>query len=201
MLRFVLAFVMICAASVANAQEGFPALYDVSGVGADDALNVRAGPGVNHGVVGALAHDQKRVEVLGVQGNWAQVNTGEVAGWASLKFLEPRPAEPLADAKGLRCFGTEPFWELDITPGDTARLRKPDSPLVDVFQVGALERAPAMVEKHVLRGVGAARELAVVVQPAQCSDGMSDRSYALDVTVIVTGAQGPTYAGCCSLAD
>ena len=44
--------------------------------------------------------------------------------------------------------------------------------------------------------------LTAVMQPQQCSDGMSDRTYALAVTVILEGKDVPArmLTGCCSIA-
>ena len=204
-MRFLLVLLAcVSAASVAPAQP-FPALYDVSGVAADDVLNVRAGPGVGFAVVGALDHDATRVEVLAIDGNWAQVNAGETAGWASTRYLVARPPVDLTGAARVMCSGTEPFWSLEIAPGDQAYLRTPDSPLVDVFRAWRFQRLPSSLEKYLLHGEASGRELSVLAQPATCSDGMSDRAYGIDVTVIVTGTGwekgGPTYVGCCSIAE
>ncbi|GAA4221092.1 putative membrane protein [Sagittula marina] len=199
LMRLVMIFAALLGGAV-HAQE-LPAMFDVTGVRTDDVLNVRSGPGVGNPVIGSLTHDETRVEVTAIQGNWARFNLDEGVGWASLRFLERRSEESVANAQGLRCFGTEPFWDLEIVPEETAQLRRLDTPLVDVFQVGALGRLPAEVEKYAMRGVGASREIAAVITPDTCTDGMSDRIYGLDATVFVTGSQGPTYGGCCSLTD
>lgn len=206
MLSFVrwLAVVWVLGAGAALAQS-FPALYDVSGVASNDVLNVRSGPGVQFGVVGALAHDATRVSVTAIDGNWAQVNAGETAGWAALKYLSARPPVDLTTATRVTCSGTEPFWSLDTVPGDKALLTTPDSPLVDVFKAWKFKRLPASLEKYLLHGEATGRELSVLAQPAVCNDGMSDRVYAIDVTVIVSGTGwekgGVVYAGCCALSD
>ncbi|MFW2588518.1 SH3 domain-containing protein [Sagittula sp. SSi028] len=179
----------------------YPALHDVSGVGAGDMLNVRAGPGVGNPVIGRLAPDQTGVEVLGTEGNWALINIDERTGWTSLRFLNRRADGDLPNTQRAICSGTEPFWSLDIRQGQTAELRTPDTAIVDTYTVGLFQGAHMGAGKYVLRGVGGAREIAVVVTHAACTDGMSDRAYGLDATVIVTGRQGPSYSGCCSLTE
>ena len=183
------------------AAEGYPALHDVSGVSANDVLNVRAGPGAKNPVVGTLAPDARDVEVIRVEGNWGLVNTSESTGWASLKFLERQFDGDLPNGQRLGCFGTEPFWGLNIRQGQTAVLNTPDSPVGEVFGVGLFQRAYAPLTKYVLLGEGGGRELAVVVTQAYCDDGMSDREYGYDATVIVSGANGPVLSGCCSLSE
>lgn len=43
--------------------------------------------------------------------------------------------------------------------------------------------------------------MTAVMVPMACSDGMSDRSYGLDVTVILEGRGEPQMlTGCCSIA-
>lgn len=200
-MRLLPALTLFLGLSGAALAQSLPALHDVTGVGAGDALNVRSGPGVGNGVIGTLAHDARGVEVIRTEGNWGLVNMGEQAGWTSLRFLERRADGDLPNTQRVVCSGTEPFWSLDIRQGQTAELRTPDTAVVDVYNVGLFQKGQSALDKYVLRGVGGAREVAVVVSPSYCTDGMSDREFGLDATVIVTGAQGPTYSGCCSLTD
>lgn len=82
------------------ADSGFPALYDVAGVAADDVLNIRAAPAAGAPVIGALAHDARAVELLGLDatGRWARLNIAEGQGWAALRHL--RPAARLLPGRG-----------------------------------------------------------------------------------------------------
>jgi len=56
-------------------------------------LNVRAGPGAEHPVVGKLAQGDE-VRVLEVIDGWKRVrpDTGGLEGWAAGEFLQPPPA-------------------------------------------------------------------------------------------------------------
>ena len=74
MIRILLTLLFL--ALPAQAQD-FPALYAVTGVAADDVLNIRSRPDAGAPIIGALAPDSTGVEVLGRSGNWALVSAGE----------------------------------------------------------------------------------------------------------------------------
>lgn len=87
----------------------------------------------------------------------------------------PPKARPGYDAD-LNLVGTEPFWGVQIREGRIT-LQRPDHPDITVPNPG-----PSI-------SGGAARwdagELAIVLKPAECSDGMSDRTYPFEATVTV----------------
>nr|WP_319383879.1 SH3 domain-containing protein [uncultured Roseibium sp.] len=57
-------------------------------VASDDTLNLRAGPGTRHRVVGALASGNCRVELFDIcEGSWCQVRWGQVSGWTNTRYL------------------------------------------------------------------------------------------------------------------
>ncbi len=57
-------------------------------VAGDDTLNLRAGPGTRHRVVGALASGNCSVELFDIcEGNWCQVRWGQVSGWTNTRYL------------------------------------------------------------------------------------------------------------------
>ncbi|MEM8700389.1 MAG: SH3 domain-containing protein [Pseudomonadota bacterium] len=57
-------------------------------IAADDTLNLRAGPGTRHRVVGALASGICSVELFDIcEGNWCQVRWGQVSGWTNTRYL------------------------------------------------------------------------------------------------------------------
>jgi uncharacterized membrane protein len=186
-------------------QDAWPALHDVSGVAADDVLNLRAGPGTEHEVVGSLAPDATGIEVIAPSEDlaWGLVNAGEGTAWASLAFLERRPGQwegafpPLA-----RCFGTEPFWSVAVE-GDALRLSTPDDPeAADGWLAGRWGSANR-------RDRFAARLLwedgapgFATIRAERCSDGMSDRAFGLSIDMVAgrQDAGGGLLSGCCSLA-
>lgn len=75
-----------------------PATYQVTGVRADDVLNVRSGPGVRNRVIARLAPNAKDIDSTGRtakvgQRVWREIKvSGGTTGWASGRYLtEQRP--------------------------------------------------------------------------------------------------------------
>ncbi|QFS84532.1 Bacterial SH3 domain protein [Roseivivax sp. THAF40] len=178
------------------AAQDLPALYDVTGVAADDVLNVREGPSASSTQIGTLAPDASDIEVSAIDGGWGRVNTQERSGWASLSFLSRQAgqwAEGLPDPQ--TCFGTEPFWSLDIS-GDMFAFQFFDKGL----QSGPITlrtRASGRPDRFAFAGEAGAERAILVMGRAECSDGMSDRLYGLTADFLI----GDTlYSGCCSVA-
>lgn len=192
-----LLILMLALASPLRAED-LPAFHAVTGVAANDVLNIRERPDAGSPVLGTLAPDATGVEVIATSGSWALVNAGEGSGYAALRYLarEPGPGWDTLQAP-LTCFGTEPFWSLEIDPqaGET-RYRTPESedpgvaPLATAWP--GLPWAPSAA-------VGLEEGLAVM-QPRQCSDGMSDRRYGIAVDIFRNDSGGAErLSGCCSL--
>lgn len=195
MIRFLLLFLLLALPSRA---EEYPALYAVTGVAANDVLNIRARPDAGAPILGELAPDAEGIEVLGRSGNWALVNTGEGTGYASLRFLAREPG-PFWSAlqTPLTCLGTEPFWSLEIDPaaGETRFLTPEDqtpapAPITGLWPAGTGAASAA---------VGLPDGMAVLTGSA-CSDGMSDRGYgiAADLFLGLSGRE-ERLSGCCRL--
>ncbi|MET1412400.1 SH3 domain-containing protein [Roseibium sp. HPY-6] len=56
----------------------------------DDTLNLRAGPGTRHHVVGSLAPGTCSVELFDIcEGNWCQVRWAQISGWVNTRYLAP----------------------------------------------------------------------------------------------------------------
>lgn len=183
--------------ALATPEYVLPTLFDVTGVAADDVLNIRERPDAKSPIIGKLAPDATRVEVVGERNGWMQVNTAERSGWVNGRYLNYRVDvwEAGTLPAGLQCLGTEPFWSL-TAQGDALVLATPEGEsrmaLRKVLDTGWF-RDP----RRAVVGDG----ITAVVTPAQCSDGMSDRAYGLEATVILgagTGAQ--MLNGCCRLA-
>jgi uncharacterized membrane protein len=199
------AFAAMLAATPASATQEYilPTLFDVTDVAGDDVLNVRAGPGTGHPVIGTLAPDTERIEVVAHDrtGRWGQINLGERAGWVAMRYLAYRVDvwEPGELPATLQCFGTEPFWSFSPengalvldTPGEEALNAQFDA----VLDTGVF-RDPR-------RAVVAAAEglrLTATMEATACSDQMSDRAYGLSV-MVVREEDGETglLTGCCRL--
>jgi hypothetical protein len=169
----------------------WPARHSVTGVAADDVLNVRAAPSASAEILAALPPGARGVEVLGLSpdGAWARVPLPEGEGWVAARFLA-REEGPLL-VPPLVCLGTEPFWALSLsrrgalweTPEGAVPLRPLGA--AEGFSGGVLafDRAGGTLDLTVVRGA--------------CSDGMSDRPYGL--TALVWDRGGELLEGCCTL--
>lgn len=75
-----------------------PGTYTVVGVRLDDTLNVRAGAGVDHEILGTLAPYASGIEVVGDgiqvgQSVWVPIQRGEVEGWVNSRYLARQVGE------------------------------------------------------------------------------------------------------------
>ena len=194
------------AASPAAATQEYilPTLFDVTGVAANDVLNIRAAPDASAEIIGTLSPHARNIEVVGYDetGRWAQINTGERSGWAALRYLAYRVDvwTPGTLPPTLHCLGNEPFWSFWST-GDNMVFSTPDAPesVMRIEQVLAtgIFRDP----RRSVSAQGQNLRMTAVLVPMACSDGMSDRSYGLDVTVILEGRRQPQMlTGCCSIS-
>lgn len=178
--------------------QDFPALFAVAGVGSDDVLNVRENPDPNAPVIGALPFDALGVEVISVTDGWAMVNLGERTGYAALAYLT-RDESPawFTLQQPLSCFGTEPFWsmQLDPTKAEISR-RTPEDTAPRIDQLDEVwPGQPWSPSAAVALPDGLA-----VLHPALCSDGMSDRSFGITLDIFLRDADQRRLSGCCTLA-
>lgn len=186
----------------ARAEEPFvPELFDVTGVAANDVLNIRAEASASAPVVGALAPDATGIEVtaLDASGRWARIGAGELDGWVSMAYLARRPFPPGDIPAGMRCFGTEPFWSLHFGSGvvsfDMMGDLLPPMPLA-----AAASSLPPGNRLFGFDGDAGGDRLSGIVEAAACSDGMSDRSFGWRVVLLRQGAGGMSVlTGCCTL--
>lgn len=201
----VLGLLLVVAQPAAATQEYIlPTLFDVTGVAADDVLNIRAAPDPSAQIIGTLSPDARDIEVVGYDssGRWARINTREHSGWAYLLYLAYQVDvwNPGTLPPSLHCLGTEPFWSFRPR-GDQLIFMTPELPervmrIEHVLSTGIF-RDP----RRAVSAQGDVRHLTAVIVPMACSDGMSDRAYGLDVTVILEGRGEPrVLTGCCSIA-
>ncbi|MGQ0567115.1 MAG: SH3 domain-containing protein [Gemmobacter sp.] len=184
--------------------EGLPAFYSVTGVAANDVLNVRAEPDAGAAILSGLAPDAARIEVVGLSpdGDWAQVNAGDMAGWVALRFLARDPGPDwTALQTPLACYGTEPFWSLRIDPSAaTATFETPIESARPMWidRAAIVEGGPPAAGFLLRDGGGAGF---ATVAAGACSDGMSDRMMGLTATLFTPSGTGLSgYSGCCRLA-
>ena len=194
MIRLALALVAFAAPALAQV-DGWPALYDVTGVDPGASLNIRAKPTTRSKIVGALAGGAKGVEVIRADNQgWGLVNTSESNGWVSLKYLARKAGQWDSDFPTFTsCSGTEPFWSLTHQAGELT-LARPEQPnvsaLIDWQQAAANGRHSYSFRAGDLLGLLARKT---------CNDGMSDREMGLEINLILL-EKGMQYQGCCSIA-
>jgi uncharacterized membrane protein len=200
----VMALLIAAAPASATPEYTLPTLFSVTGVAVDDVLNIRAAPSSSAPIIGELSPRARNIEVVGydASGQWARVNTGETSGWAALRFLAYQTDvwKPGALPPTLHCLGTEPFWSLGRV-GGAVMFATPDQPDTEIRIDQVLTTGRYGDPRRTVVGQGVGQELTAVMVPMECSDGMSDRAYGLDVTLILQGGGAPRMlTGCCSIA-
>jgi uncharacterized membrane protein len=196
MMRLIVLLLFLSA--TASLAQDYPTLFSVSGVAANDVLNIRAEPSSAAEIIGTLAPDATGVEVISVTGDWAIVNTAERSGYVALRFLT-RDDGPAWNSLSvpLACFGTEPFWSLDIDPESaTATLLSSDDVNGQAMAITRLWPGTPWAPAAALSSA----EVITVLNPAECSDGMSERMYGISIDIFPTDPNLPRLSGCCSLA-
>ena len=197
-------WLLICAAPPTFAStEGWPALFDVTGVSADDVLNVRSRPDADGEIIGSLSPNATNVEVIRPDsaGGWGLVNSGEGTGWVSMAFLARQPGAWSGQfADRAQCFGTEPFWSADLSP-ESATFESPDALPLTFSETSAL-RSRNRIDRHTRVYEHTLGGMVATLRAAACSDGMSDRAYGweIDLLLVIAGdANAQMFSGCCSL--
>ena len=198
--RFLGALALWVIASAALARD-LPAVFDVTGVAADDVLNIRAEPSAEAAVLRSIPPDAKGVEVVALSqdGKWGMVSTGEGNGWVAMRFLTAQPAPGYNTLpRPMTCMGTEPFWILVHDPlhDRIEMLGEPEK----LLAVGLELAAP---EGYFVLSTGADDEKALyklTITRQVCGDGMSDRQFGFDARLFISGPGGNRLvSGCCTL--
>jgi uncharacterized membrane protein len=200
MIRWVAVLIMLSAGALRAEVAGqmYPALHAVVGVAESDVLNIRATPDDGAEVVGTLAPNQMGVEVIRVTDGWAEVNTGEVTGYAALRFLARQEGPDwYALAQPLSCFGTEPFWSLALDPD--ARNVTFSTPEITTARQDPISQTWPGAPWAQNAAINLPEGLAVL-SPADCSDGMSEQSYGISIDLFLTAGDRQRLSGCCTLA-
>lgn len=197
MLRTALALTLALAGPAAATQEYIlPTLFDVARVAPDDILNIRAEPSAQAEIIGTLAPDATRIEVVEEIRGWARVNTGEGSGWVSSRYLDYRTDvwEEGALPQGFACYGTEPFWSLRVPDGqvtlDEMGQQVRSAPLQGVLSTGVFRDPTRAV---------VAEGMTLTATPQACSDGMSDRRFGLRALLVLQDDPLRLLSGCCSI--
>ena len=90
-----------------------------------------------------------------------------------------------------------------LTQNATAVFRSPEMIEGETYSAGPLQPARGRFWPWAAFGEGPGGLLSLVVTPAECGDGMSDRDYGLSTTLILRrpGQAPEFYEGCCSLGQ
>ncbi|MCP5088773.1 MAG: hypothetical protein GY952_18430 [Rhodobacteraceae bacterium] len=190
------AFVAIVLPAFSQGFGYFPELAQVSGVAADDHLNVRAKDSGASEDIGDLQPGAK-VEVLRLDdsGKWANILWEEGNAWIAARYLVPlqRPLSKGGMPLGLTCGGTEPFWDLILNVDETTKIEiaglEPE--------YGTLDWSTQSRNTTITFGFRIGYSHGVLSSEV-CSDGMSDRVYGWAIELLLERSGDATlYSGCC----
>lgn len=182
-------------------------VFSVTGVDADDYLNVRQAPDTQSPIVTLIPYDGVGIrrldgeESVGTQ-TWWRIKWEGKQGWVNKRYLsspDTTDAQPSSDAKddskmALHCGGNEPFWGIKITKKQL---------IYSPFE-GDILNLPIMFNKTSenntsLAAVFAEKAgnsvMAVLQKVEACSDGMSDIDYPYSISAVINNKN--FYSGCC----
>jgi uncharacterized membrane protein len=202
MIRFAVVIWALFALPAFATQDGWPAIHDVTGVSANDVLNIRERPDASSPVIGWLAPDATGVEVIRANPRltWGLVNTGERTGWVSLRYLARRSGQwDGAFPEVAACYGTEPFWGLRRM-GDILTYSDPDT---EAQELRAVSRSGSTSRRDSFHMIAEGPDGPVVafLRTESCGDGMSDREFGISVQLLLgIGAEVRHLSGCCTLS-
>jgi uncharacterized membrane protein len=125
-----------------------------------------------------------------------------LSGWVALRYLAYQAGvwSPGTLPPTLQCLGNEPFWSFRPRDGNLV-FSTPDAPERAMRIEQVLSTGMFRDPRRAVTAEGEMGRMTAVMVPVACSDGMSDRGYGLDVTVILEGRGTPQMlTGCCSIA-
>lgn len=192
----------LCATLFALPAASAPTYVDVTGVAANDTLNVRAAPDAKSEDIGDLPPDATGIEIGAVDetGAWGRIIWHEGNGWISLAFTTPSPLASLPGTTiptGLLCIGTEPFWSARFT-GSSVVMSSMEATQSTARHADTLH-ASGRTWPQTLIYVGQSAVIATL-RPLDCSDTMSDRTYPWTTDMLLQDPTGRTLlSGCCYL--
>lgn len=181
------------------AAQNFPESYVIRDIPADDTLNIRAEPTTAAPVIGEYGPYTLNIEVLRTtpDGKWGMVGVPEGNGWISMRYVElSGHNEPGIFPRPLTCYGTEPFWNLNVTVrGD------------EYQEMGDVRRDLNMIQENTAPNgayavfeEGPTLNRTLIVKRGYCGDGMSDREFGWQATLFNEAPDGNTVlSGCCTL--
>jgi len=201
-----IAIALLLAPLAANAQRVIlPDVFAVTGVASNDTLNVRQAPTGSSADIGDLYPNQL-IEVIALSddGKWGHIVWEEGNGWIAMRFLRPAPLPRLPNSEmpmGIRCAGTEPFWAATIEANRTFVFTDYSS-ATQAPRTRPISQATTAIGMQPYSFAFTAGEFTGLLERAQCSDGMSDRTYGWQLRIINLSPAGlELRSGCCQAAN
>lgn len=101
---------------------------------------------------------------------------------------KPENSRPATTTLHLRAFGNEPFWAIDIAPGQL-RYSSPELPDGKPFKASSTPDGKGVRYSGTLDG----KAISLLIEPGTCSDGMSDTVHKWTAALTI---DGKTEQGC-----
>ncbi|MGB7656261.1 MAG: hypothetical protein WBL74_12335 [Novosphingobium sp.] len=101
---------------------------------------------------------------------------------------KPENTRPATTTLHLRAFGTEPFWAIDIAPGQL-RYSSPELQDGKAFAASSSPEGKGVRYSGTLDG----KAISLLIEPGTCSDGMSDTVHKWTAALTI---DGKTEQGC-----
>lgn len=171
---------------------------DVTNVNAGDTLSVRSQPDAKSEMLGELRYNQVGIKVTekaprGDSSNWIPIQSGSLAGWVNLHYVKPTKLASFAEP--LKCLGTEPFWSLDSSNGQTAFSSMGDK--ASTYAIVNISQSQNQTNAWLFHFTDGANQRRIVLKKTgQCSDNMSDRLYDYELGFELP--EGRYLTGCCN---
>ena len=152
--------------------------FQVTGVAANDVLNIRETPSGSSAKIGYLGYDQPIVEVLGTNpsGTWGYVQAGETMGWTSMRYLTPTAILTFGGTDipiGIACYTTEPFVTYTLGNGHV----KIEGMSLATYIVPILNIGKIRESYEVIYELDGTEQRLLLSLATKGSDGMSDVEY------------------------
>ncbi|NOR62804.1 MAG: SH3 domain-containing protein [Rhodobacteraceae bacterium] len=182
-----------------------PDVFAVTGVASNDTLNVRQAPSGSSTDIGDL-YPNELIEVISLSDDskWGQIIWQEGNGWIAMRFLTPSPLPHFPNSEmpmRISCSGTEPFWTAVIWPNQMFEF-------TDYSGANQESQSRLIAQSTTAMGMQpysfafTAGEYTGLLDRAECSDGMSDRTYGWQLRIINPSLNGlQLRSGCCQAAN
>ena len=118
-----------------------------------------------------------------------------------MAYLVRQAPDGYDPARQLSCFGTEPFWSLDLTQNRGGEYRDIAQTALR-FPLGRLSDSGNLIGRYGAIVQTDDGPLAIIVRQEACNDGMSDRQFGLGIDLVLGGpGASRTLSGCCRISQ